>query len=241
MKKKINIMKIMMAIMTLVVCMCVPVNAAKLKSGGYTYSTKTRGDLGKEKTTIYRQKNGGTKKKLITVSGRVDKIHYVYNNKLFYSRSYGDGAPAPFKTEYINLRNNKRTVLADDLDIVGHSGCYAVVMPSNDSSVQPLYIMNVNTRGKRWIASNVLYEGACIAKNGRIYYLKCDKMTYGAGKNKYTVYSCRKDGSGKRKIKTIYSKYTGVRKMTDKYIILNAYGTYYYDGSKAAKGTTYRY
>ena len=57
-EEKINVVKVMLLMTLLMVCMCVPVKAATFKQGAYTYSTKTRGDWDKAKTTIYKQKKG---------------------------------------------------------------------------------------------------------------------------------------------------------------------------------------
>ena len=232
MKKQKNVVKMILFIMLLTMCMCVPVNAAKLKSGAYVYTTKTTGSFGKEKTTIYKQRSGSKKKKLITVSGRVDKLHYVYSNKLYYTRSYGTSAPSPFKVEVLNLKNNRRSVLTEKLEIVGHRGRYALVTPCNDAWIQPLYIIDMKTKKTKWIANNVLYGASNIMKNGKIYYLKCNEYNYKTGKLKYAMYSCKKDGSGKKCLKTFSSNATNSIKITDKYIVLGGYGM---------KNKTYRY
>lgn len=232
MKKKQSLIKVMMLVMMLVVCMSVPAEAATLRSGTYTYSTKTRGRFGKEKTTIYKQRSGGKKQKLTTVSGRIYDLHYVYGNKLYYTRFYGDSAPSPFDVETLNLKNNKRAKLVSNLQIIGHRGRYAMIMPANDLDVQPLYIIDVKTKKTKWIAGNVLYGASNIMKNGKIYYLHCDKLNYGSGKSKYSVYSCNKNGSGKKRLRTFYSKATNIKKITDNYVVVGAYGMknekYYY-------------
>ena len=71
-EEKINVVKVMLLMTLLMVCMCVPVKAATFKQGAYTYSTKSRGDCDKAKTTIYNQKKGGNKKKIATISGTVN-------------------------------------------------------------------------------------------------------------------------------------------------------------------------
>lgn len=234
MKKNNKIAKVMMLLIMLMVCMCVPVKikAATFKQGAYTYSTKTIGDWDKEKTTIYRQKKGGKKQKLVTISGTVNKFNYIYDNKLFYERLYGGCVPPMINTECINLRNKKRTVIAKGYGIVGHRGRYAMVMNGDYYFTTPVYIVDVKTKKMRWIANDVLFQSANIAKDGRIYYMKCVKRNYKTGNNKYTVYSCRKDGSGRKKIRSLYSNAAMAFKVTDKYIVLGSYGE---------KGRVYRY
>lgn len=232
MKKKINVVKVMLLMTLLMVCMCVPVKAATFKQGAYTYSTKTRGDWDKAKTTIYKQKKGGKKKKIATILGTVNKFNFIYDNKLYYERFYGGSVPPLINTECINLRNNKRIVVVKNLSIVGHRGRYAMVMNGDYYSATPVYIVDLKTKSKRWISNDVLCNSANIAKDGRVYYVKLVKRSYKTGNNKYAVYSCRKDGSGKKKVRSLYSKAAMTFKITNKYIVMGSYGE---------KGKIYRY
>lgn len=232
MKKRINVTKVMLLMMFLMVCLCVPVKAATFKQGAYTYSTKTRGDWDKAKTSIYKQKKGGKKQKIATISGTVSEFNFIYDNKLYYRRFYGGSVPPIINTECINLRNNKRTVVVKYFSIVGHRGRYAMVMNGDYYSATPTYIVDLKTKNKRWIANDVLCNSANIAKDGRIYYVKLVKRNYKTGNNKYTVYSCRKDGSGRKKVRSLYSKAAMALKITNKYVVMGSYGE---------KGKVYRY
>lgn len=204
----------------------------KVTKNSMPFSVKITGKFGKEKSTIYRLTADGKKKKQITISGRVDKLYYVYDNKLFYRRSYGTFVPSSYNAEYLNLKNNKRTKLTDNLDIVGHRGRYAMVLDADYKMTNSVYILDIKTKKRKWIDNNVLCNSADIGTDGRIYYLKCIKNNYKTGNNKYAVYSCRKDGSGKKKLRTLYSKADMALKITNKYVVMGSYGE---------KGKTYRY
>ena len=203
----------------------------KVTKNSMPFSVKITGKFGKEKSTIYRLTADGKKKKQITISGRVDKLYYVYDNKLFYRRSYGTFVPSSYNAEYLNLKNNKRTKLTDNLDIVGHRGRYAMVLDADYKMTNSVYILDIKTKKRKWIDNNVLCNSADIGTDGKIYYLKCIKSNYKTG-NKYAVYSCRKDGSGKKKLRTLYSKADMALKITNKYVVMGCYGE---------KGKTYRY
>ena len=204
----------------------------KVTKNSMPFSVKITGKFGKEKSTIYRLTADGKKKKQITISGRVDKLYYVYDNKLFYRRSYGTFVPSSYNAEYLNLKNNKRTKLTDNLDIVGHRGRYAMVLDADYKMTNSVYILDIKTKKRKWIDNNVLCNSADIGTDGKIYYLKCIKSNYKTGNNKYAVYSCRKDGSGKKKLRTLYSKADMALKITNKYVVMGCYGE---------KGKTYRY
>lgn len=204
----------------------------KVTKNSMPFSVKITGKFGKEKSTIYRLTADGKKKKQITISGRVDKLYYVYDNKLFYRRSYGTFVPSSYNAEYLNLKNNKRTKLTDNLDIVGHRGRYAMVLNADYKMTNSVYILDIKTKKRKWIDNNVLCNSADIGTDGKIYYLKCIKSNYKTGNNKYAVYSCRKDGSGKKKLRTLYSKADMALKITNKYVVMGCYGE---------KGKTYRY
>lgn len=204
----------------------------KVTKNSMPFSVKITGKFGKEKSTIYRLTADGKKKKQITISGRVDKLYYVYDNKLFYRRSYGTFVPSSYNAEYLNLKNNKRTKLTDNLDIVGHRGRYAMVLNADYKMTNSVYILDIKTKKRKWIDNNVLCNSADIGTDGKIYYLKCIKSNYKTGNNKYAVYSCKKDGSGKKKIRTLYSKADMALKITNKYVVMGCYGE---------KGKTYRY
>ena len=204
----------------------------KVTKNSMPFSVKITGKFGKEKSTIYRLTADGKKKKQITISGRVDKLYYVYDNKLFYRRSYGTFVPSSYNAEYLNLKNNKRTKLTDNLDIVGHRGRYAMVLNADYKMTNSVYILDTKTKKRKWIDNNVLCNSADIGTDGKIYYLKCIKSNYKTGNNKYAVCSCRKDGSGKKKLRTLYSKADMALKITNKYVVMGCYGE---------KGKTYRY
>lgn len=193
---------------------------------------KTTGKFGKEKTTIYRIKANGKKKKLIKFSGKIIGDTYVYNNKLFYTRVYGRYAPQSVVVESLNLKNKKRSTIADEMMLTGHSGRYALLMPEDARWVQPLYIMDMKTKKKKWISNNVSEGGSCISGNGKIYYIKFENTQNGTGTTKYTVYTCKKNGTAKKKIKTFSSDRNTVRKMTEKYVVMGGYNkedkVYYY-------------
>ena len=222
-RNKFYNIKMVLLICILAVCICVPANAATLKKGIYTYSTKTRGEFGKEKTTIYKQKKGGKKKKLVTVYGTIYKFNGIYDNKLLYVRHYGDCAPEFTAIEYLNLKNNRRVILKRNQEIACMRGRYLLAIGAGDSEVSPLNIVNIKNKRVKRLANNVMYGGAFISKNGKVYYLECKNYKYNEAKSKFTVYSCRKDGSGKKKLKTFYCKNRNCAKTTEKYVIMSAY------------------
>ena len=228
----------MVLFMALVMCFSVPTvvqassvtQTGKLKQGKYTYTAYTTYQsynvsyLGTEKTTIYKQKNNGKKIKLVTFSGSVRDLSYIYNNKLYFTR-YSGGFPQEASIEYVNLKNKKRGVLKKGLGITSHKGQYVLATPQDERNELPVYVINMKTKKAKKITSKGMYEGAVIGKNGRIYYVQRAGM-HGFAYNLdelFSVYSCKINGKGRRLEGKLYEPGTLV-KVTSKYIQLR------YDG-----------
>lgn len=188
------------------------VHAAQMvKSGNYTY-TSIKQYSPAYQTTIYSQKTGAAKKKLITVSGSAD-LQYVYNGNLYYEKDNIDD-PTLIDLWAVNLKTAKTKKIAANATVSGHYGAYVVVRPNTGAAV-PLRctVYNVKTGNSKVLTKNCI--GADISQK-KIYYA----VTFGnLGTSGYKtrIYSCSLSGTNKKAVSGYFTAENCI-KITSKYV-----------------------
>lgn len=193
--------------------------AQAVKSGSYTYTVSQK-YYPNYKATIYSQKTGGTKKKLITVSGSVH-LKFVYNGNLYYEKDHTDD-PTLIDLWAVDLKTAKTKKIAPNATVLGHYGAYVVVMPNTGAPV-PLKctVYNVKTGNSKVLSKNCI--GASISGK-KIYYA----VTFGNSGSfayKTRIYSCSLSGTNKKAV-------SGYFTAENCYEITSKYVRYYKNGKR---------
>lgn len=197
--------------------------AQTVKSGNYTYTVKQQYSPS-YKATIYSQKAGGSKKKLVTVSGSAD-LQYVYNGNLYYEKDNIDD-PARIDLWAVNLKTAKTKKIAANATVSGHYGAYVVVRPNTGAAI-PLEctVYNMKTGKSKVLSKNCI--GANISQK-KIYYA----VTFGnQGTSGYKtrIYSCSLSGANPKAVSGYFTALNCI-KITSKYV-------QYYKNGKTYKYT----
>ena len=185
--------------------------AQAVKSGNYTYTAIIQYSPA-YKTTIYSQKAGGSKKKLVTVPGSAN-LQYVYDGNLYYQKDDIDD-PARIDLWAVNLKTSKTKKIAANATVRAHYGAYVVVMPNTGAAV-PLKctVYNMKTGKFKVISKNCIGAGISAKK---IYYA----VTFGnpgASGYKTRIYSCTLSGANPKAVSGYFTAENCI-KITSKYV-----------------------
>lgn len=208
-----------------------PVAAATVETNGSIYTTKTTGRWPDVKTAIYRQKKGGAKKKLITVSGYATPC-FEYGNYLYYEKDRYDD-PQTIDFWGLNLKTCKTARLRKAASVRARYGRYVLLMPNSGAVMDlPCYVYNVATRKASLLTKYCLEADI---SNKKIYYAEV-VGGYRGSKTKVKVRTCSLTGGSKKTI-TPYFYADYCTKMNSKYVEYRR-GNYTYRYTYATKKTT---
>lgn len=194
--------------------------AQAVKSGNYTY-TAIQQYSPRYQTTIYSQKTGGTKKKLITVPGSA-YLKYVYNGNLYYEKDHTDDSTL-IDFWALNLKTSKAKKILSDATVSARYNQYVVLRP-NTGAVMPLKctVYNMKTGSSKVLTKNCL--GVAISGK-KIYYA----VTFGnpvTSGYKTRIYSCSLAGTDKKAVSGYFTA-EYCYKITSKYVQYHRKGKNY--------------
>lgn len=186
----------------------------KLVSGSYTYEAKHNSNY--TKTTLYKQKKGGVKKKIATVSGCA-YLNFVYGNNLYFEMDRkNDSMTIDFWA--LNLKTNKTKKVRTNATVISNSGKYVVLRPNSGAVMGlPTTLYNLSS-GKASLLSKECINAAISGK--RVYY---GVVFENGSRFKVKIYSKNLSGGDKKAV----SKYLNVdyiQKLTSKYAVYHSGG-----------------
>ena len=220
---------IMVVFLMIIVARPVHAMSSKIQHGSYIYTTvETRGSYPdyKKKITIYRQKTGQTRQKLVSISGKSYLyLKFVYDNYLYFQAGREDD-PECQDFYSLNLKTKKMKRIVSSVSVRSCYNQYVVLLlDGGDLYPLPCYVYNAKTRKAKKISDNCI---KAVISAGRIYYAETAAKNYEVKQNgwKTRIYSCSLSGKDK-KAKSGYFISSGCEQLTSKYVKYYRNGKYY--------------
>lgn len=209
-KRKFKMGMVTIFLLLLMVLGASSVQAATVKLGEVTYTTKQSGN----KTTIYRQKKGSAKKKLKVLNGYAEP-KYEYKNVLYFDMDRVND-PTVIDVWSMNLSTKSTKRLLNNVTFVQGYKQYMIVTPNTGALTARKYsVYDISKKKLKTISNRAL--GANFS-GGKIYFFETKEKTTTDGLYAGNVYRCSVNGGSKKKVtkETIRSGY--IIKMTSKYM-----------------------
>lgn len=202
------------------VLMCVVpdyAEAATVKLGDVTYTSKISGN----KTTIYGQKKGSSKKAIKTVNGAAYPV-YAYKNTLYFERD-NTNDPMLIDIWALNLSTKAVTKICKNATFVDAYKQYLVVTPNTGAFMpMPYSVYNVSAKKQK------CFSKKCIGANisgGKIYFVEGSQNKDFTCKVK--VYRCSLSGNSKQTVSKDFLTAGGVYRVNAKYVQYYKNGKWY--------------
>lgn len=211
-KRRLKMGMVTILLLFLMVLSASAVQAATVKLGKATYTTKYeyRGN----KTTIYRQQKGSAKKKLKVVNGYAEP-KYEYKNVLYFEMDRVND-PTAIDVWSLNLSKKSTKRLCSNSAFVQGYKQYMIVTPNTGALTARKYsVYDISKKKMKTISNRAL--GANFSK-GKVYFFETKEKMTANGIYSGNVYRCNISGSGKTKITKETIKSGNVIKLTSSYM-----------------------
>jgi len=218
-KRKFKMGMVTIFLLLLMVLGASSVQAATVKLGEVTYTTKQSGN----KTTIYRQKKGSAKKKLKVLNGYAEP-KYEYKNVLYFDMDRVND-PTVIDMWSMNLSTKSTKRLLNNVTFVQGYKQYMIVTPNTGALTARKYsVYDISKKKLKTISNRAL--GANFS-GGKIYFFETKEKMTTNGIYTGNVYRCSVNGSSKKKITKETIKAGNVLKLTSKYMEYYKYPNMY--------------
>jgi len=209
-KQKFNTGIITILFLLMMVLSASAVQAATVKLGNVTYTTKYSGN----KTTIYRQQKGSAKKKLKVLNGYAEP-KYEYKNVLYFDMDRVND-PTVIDVWSMNLSTKSTKRLCNNFTFVQGYKQYMIVTPNTGALMARKYsVYDISKKKLKTISNRAL--GANFSK-GKIYFFETKEKITTNGIYTGNVYRCNVSGSSKKKVTKETVKAGNVMKLTSSYM-----------------------
>lgn len=218
-KRKFKMGMVTIFLLLLMVLGASSVQAATVKLGEVTYTTKRSGN----KTTIYRQKKGSAKKKLKVLNGYAEP-KYEYKNVLYFDMDRVSHSDV-IDVWCMNLSTKSTKKLLNNATFVQGYKQYMIVTPNTGVWTACKYsVYDISKKKLKTISNRAL--GANFS-GGKIYFFETKEKMTTNGIYTGNVYRCSVNGSSKKKITKETIKAGNVLKLTSKYMEYYKYPNMY--------------
>lgn len=189
------------------------VEAATVSYGNTTYSTTMTGPWNNHTTTIYSQKKGYAKKKLISLSGNI-YLSFAYGDYLCFEKQGYEGFE---NVDFwkMNVKTLKRTKVLSGVSYQENYGRYVILMPPTGSPVDlKCYVCNILTGRIKRISRHCIR--ACYS-NKKLYYIESDGKYPGNNKTNLRVRCCSVSGASPKYVSPVF-RADGFWTLNSKYV-----------------------
>lgn len=225
-KVKMKWLRLAMGFMMTILLTCAMpgiVKAATVKLGDVTYTTTYSGSWPKQKTTIYRQKKGSSRKKIKTVNGYAYP-KYEYGNVLYLEK---DNVNDPMSCDLwsLNLSSKSEKRICTIAEIKNTYKQYLILGPSTGNMVPLKYsVYNCATKKLKVFSTKCLFAKIT---NNKIYFAEGTPNTSGGFGYKGKMYRCSLSGSSKKSISGATLTMDSIYTINSKYIKYSYRGSWY--------------